>query len=55
MLPAVLWPIVGDFLFMEITPHGDSLLLIIKPATCYAIIYPTEENGEGFVQPCIIM
>jgi len=54
-LPDVLWPIVGDFIFMEIHEHGDSLRLKMKPSTCFAIVYPgDEEPGVGFIQPCTI-
>lgn len=56
MLPAELWPIIGDFLFMIITPHEQtqSIKLNIKPSQGYAIIYPGDEPGEGFVIPCCI-
>jgi len=55
-LPDVLWPIVGDFIFMEISPHpaSDSIQQKIKPAVAFAIIFPGDESGEGFVQPCSI-
>jgi hypothetical protein len=53
-LPVVLWPIIGDFIFMDIFPHDDSLLLVMKPAKTYAIIFPGDENGEGFIEPCLI-
>ena len=54
-LPSVLWPIVGDFIFMDIAPHDSGgLRLTIKPAIAYAIIFPGDEQGEGFIQPCLI-
>ena len=56
MLPAELWPIVGDFLFMSISREetSNSLVLRLKPSMAYAILYPGDEDGEGFVQPCQI-
>ena len=54
MLPPELWQITGEFIFVDIAPFEDSLLLKIKPATCYAIIYPSDEGGEWFVEPCQI-
>jgi hypothetical protein len=55
-LPDVLWPIVGDFIFMKVSPHPptDSIQLKIKPAVAYAIIYPGDEQGEAFVHPCVV-
>jgi hypothetical protein len=51
LLPSVLWPIVGDFIFMDVTETEDSIELTIKQVSCYAIVY-TEEGP--FVEPCLI-
>ena len=49
-----LWKIVGEYIYMDIKPHEDSLLVTVKPSTCYAIVYPGDEGGEWFVEPCTI-
>ena len=51
-LPAVLWPIVGEYIFMDIEPHGKTIKLTVKPAVCYLITWPKDEPGESFVEPC---
>ena len=51
-LPQELWPIVGSFIFMDVTEEGDSIRLTVKHASCYIIIYPKDENGHSFVEPC---
>ena len=54
LMPPELWPIVGSYLYMDVSPYKGSLLLTIKPAEHFVILYPTDEAGEGFVQPCLI-
>jgi hypothetical protein len=54
MLPTELWGVVGDFLYVTIQPHEDSLSMSLKPTKCFCIVYPGDENGEGFIQPCVL-
>ena len=54
MLPRELWGIVGDFLFVNIAPDGDSLSMRLKPTKCFCIVYPGDEGGHGFIQPCVL-
>ena len=53
-LPTELWTIIGDFIFMKIHQYGESLLLELKPSEGYAIVYPSDEEGHYFVEPCLI-
>ena len=54
LLPPELWAIVGDYICMDVAQHEDSLSVKIKPYASYAIVYPGDEKGEWFVEPCTI-
>ena len=51
-LPDELWAMIGDFMFCDLRPHKDSIVVILRPANFYRITF---EEGVAFVEPeCIL-
>ncbi len=39
LVPKELWGLIGEFLYADIIPQGDSVLITVKPCKLYTVYF----------------